>query len=842
MISANWKPMQKDAHRILLSPNDLPPAKKITAIVIGKALSMVSARHTESWDTAFTEGSKEGYARGSIAGNKVGYAAGSKQGYEDGYQKGFAEGRLKFEISDARDMDGARPGKDYYLFERWQLPITQAIELQMRSDVAALLPDHQQPTQDQWEMILSKTPSTYVVAGAGSGKSTTLILRIILLRYYLKYELDAMTVVTFTKKSQEDFVKKLVTIAEKWKLGLTADDARMVVCTFHAKILKFARALLGEHVSPFEFYGDKAKEDETLPTNDTPFDTRLNIEQRTLLNECYTQLYQSTPRFRALIAKLYYHSLTQAASAVDSDMMKRYLHSMRSIQERDTQSMDAIEKEWQDAGHWPIAGITRAREKVVVNGMTFEVHGFIPGGEKVAVVLRADDRPVSKVVLPGARYSIGQEMNVKRNVFSAYSNQKVIWIKNASDMDTFIEWNADRASIAPHFNYLVSGDLRSSPLIDCFVSTAAFMENLGLNVSDAVSKMEFVDTNHPDAVFFEAAATFWPAFLEHLSKQVPRVMTFNRIFSIFGEGCEQTLRLLPDSLIRSMSHLMIDEFQDISPQIVSWVRAVLIEVRRRGAQLSEGRTAQCSSLLCVGDDWQSIYGWRGSAPKYFMEFEQVFRAPTVTRIMLKENFRSHQHIIDAAEHLVASTPSIPNKKAIAAGPAAANPVPVEVRDPDDDMISELVARHYALGETVMLLYREGGEDERNRLIDLVKPTYEADRRLPKAKRRLQVMTFHKSKGLEADTVLLSGDCKFKISSPYKNHAYKLAGLGNPSEAYPYDSAQKEELLRLAYVGITRAARHCYWFPDRDKASLGKKKATDYLAGAGSFLADMRKFK
>jgi hypothetical protein len=34
--------------------------------------------------------------------------------------------------------------------------------------------------------------------------------------------------------------------------------------------------------------------------------------------------------------------------------------------------------------------------------------------------------------------------------------------------------------------------------------------------------------------------------------------------------------------------------------------------------------AQRSSLLCVGDDWQSIYGWRGSSPKYFMEFNKEF--------------------------------------------------------------------------------------------------------------------------------------------------------------------------------------------------------------------------
>jgi superfamily I DNA/RNA helicase len=80
-----------------------------------------------------------------------------------------------------------------------------------------------------------------------------------------------------------------------------------------------------------------------------------------------------------------------------------------------------------------------------------------------------------------------------------------------------------------------------------------------------------------------------------------------------------------------------------------------------------GARAQRSSLLCVGDDWQSIYGWRGSSPKYFMEFNKEFPSPTTTRVMLSENFRSHQHIIDAAEHIVKAAPAISGKKAKASG-------------------------------------------------------------------------------------------------------------------------------------------------------------------------------
>lgn len=775
-------------------------------------------------------------------GRRDGYAKGHDKGKKEGYDEGFAAGRLKLEIADLRDKVGARPGLDRFLFEDWKLPITDDVERKIRGDVQRLLPKHKHPTDEQWKMILSATPSTYVVAGAGSGKSTTLILRIILLHHYLGFELDAMTVVTFTKKSQEDFVGKLVGMSRVWGMPMSDDDARTVVCTFHSKILKFIGALTGGRVTPFEFYGDKSKEDPAVASSDTPFDTRLNSHQRALLNACYTEAYQSDESFRDLVARLYYHSLTQAARNIGSETMKRYVASMGKIQMRDKQSMDAIESAWRSAGQWPIKGVIPSREGILVQGHRFEVHGRMEGMPDVAVVLRPDGFPVAETVLPGAKYSVGQEAAVKKAVIDAYAGQKVIWVKSASDLQVFVKWLADRATIAPTFNYQVDGDLKSSPLLDCFVGAAAFIENLGLNVTEAVSSMVFKDENDPDSAFFEALASYWPKFMAHLDKQVPRVMTFNRIFSLFGEGCEGTLRLLPDSLIRSMSHLMIDEFQDISPQIVSWVKAVLAEARRRGPDLAEGRTARCSSLLCVGDDWQSIYGWRGSSPKYFVEFEERFPSPSVTRVMLRENFRSHQHVIDAAEHVVASTRSIPGKKAKAAGLAAADPRPVLVMDADDATLARLAAEHYSNGETVMVLYREGGEDERKRLEVLLGETYKTDGKLPKAKRRLELMTFHKSKGLEADAVFLSGDCRFKTSSPYRNHAYRLAKLGEPGEAYPYDSAQKEELLRLAYVGITRAAKHCYWFPGHEKVPTGKPKATDRLAGCGPFLSDLRKIK
>ena len=191
-----------------------------------------------------------------------------------------------------------------------------------------------------------------------------------------------------------------------------------------------------------------------------------------------------------------------------------------------------------------------------------------------------------------------------------------------------------------------------------------------------------------------------------------------------------------------------------------------------------------------GDDWQSIYGWRGSSPKYFMEFTKAFPSPANTRVMLVENYRSQQHIIDAAEHLVKGAPAITGKKAKASGLAAELPLsPVKVFDRDEAALAETLMEHYARGETVMMLFRRSSD--KSLIEQHLSSVYKADSSLPPDQRRLRQLTYHSAKGLQADAVFMLGDCQYLTSSPYKNQAYRMAGLGRAGDAQPFDTAQRK---------------------------------------------------
>ncbi len=90
---------------------------------------------------------------------------------------------------------------------------------------------------------------------------------------------------------------------------------------------------------------------------------------------------------------------------------------------------------------------------------------------------------------------------------------------------------------------------------------------------------------------------------------------------------------------RRFSHLLVDEFQDTNTLQYKWLR-----------MLAGPHTA----VFAVGDDDQSIYAFRGAKVANMQQFERDFATPEqpVKLIKLEQNYRSHGHILDAANALI----------------------------------------------------------------------------------------------------------------------------------------------------------------------------------------------
>lgn len=807
----------------LLPLAEMPLLKRLAARLFGHGLNRLRAQHRASW------------LHGQADGFRSGHTAGVEYGYKEGRAEGLEEGRQVLLIRDSRSTEHRAPGIDDSLFDDWRLPLSAELKKRIKADVARLLPEQAQPSAAQWKMIFSDTPSTSVIAGAGAGKSTSLVLRILLLNHYLGFELDSLTVVTFTRESRKDFIGKLMQVFALWGRPLGAKQARELVRTFHSRILPMVRSLPGfERLQAFENLSDRPQAAD-MDVDSNPFDLRINDAQRKHLNACYHALHGRDERFRAAIKPLLRHALQLKELERDHPDVQKRMAVTELAAKRDEELCDALEDLWFRAGAWPIKGIEPNRQTVEINGSPFHCHGYAPALD-AWVVLGFDPRENPQVSRPGSKLSVRAEWAVKRTLFQAFCRKPMIWLDSYDYSKRVLSSLAGDASAGPGFDYKLKGELASAPLLDCFVAAASFIENLGLDVSVAVGQMVFA-RDDPDRYFFEALSLFWRALDDHLLDQSPPIMSYNRMFALFGEHSPENFKLLSDERLRPMSHLMIDEFQDVSPQIVSWIRASLREIRRRGPAMHVGRGAQRSSLLCVGDDWQSIYGWRGSSPKFFMEFNKEFPAPATTRVMLSENYRSHQHIIDAAEHIVRAAPAIAGKKARASGEPKEN-VPVNVLDRDDQGLAKRLAEHYHQGDSILMLFRRSSD--KSLIEDHINPVVNADSRLPAEERRLKQLTYHSAKGLQADAVFLLGDCQHLTSSPYKNQVYRMAGLGKDGDSEPYDSAQKDETLRLAYVGITRAVKHCYWYVDSpDTQAANVPRASERVPRGKPFFADQR---
>jgi ATP-dependent DNA helicase UvrD/PcrA len=131
----------------------------------------------------------------------------------------------------------------------------------------------------------------------------------------------------------------------------------------------------------------------------------------------------------------------------------------------------------------------------------------------------------------------------------------------------------------------------------------------------------------------------------------------------------RVLREQPDVLARyrtRLQHVLVDEYQDTNR-----AQYVLLRLLANGER---------PNLCVVGDDDQSIYGWRGAELRNILDFEHDF--PDATVIRLEQNYRSTKTILAAAGAVVANNNDRKGKTLWTANPQGA---PVTVAVAEDDL-------------------------------------------------------------------------------------------------------------------------------------------------------------
>lgn len=295
---------------------------------------------------------------------------------------------------------------------------------------------------------------------------------------------------------------------------------------------------------------------------------------------------------------------------------------------------------------------------------------------------------------------------------------------------------------------------------------------------------------------------------------------------------EAAERVRAEGYAEPYRYIIVDEYQDISLS--------------RFGLLSAIRDATGAKLMCVGDDWQAIYRFAGSDVTLFTNFGKLVGYHEQMRI--EHTYRNSQALVDVASGFVLKNPDQLRKRVVSRAPAQPRP-PVAVVSLADQQAAFTFALNDLLasgceGEKIKVLGRNKRDLERifpglapvGRLsfrnprkgnaseekLDKV-ITYKPDSAKPV---EIGYMTVHKSKGLQADNVIVIGLVNERYGFPnmVADDPILELLLAN-SDRYDY-----AEERRLFYVALTRTRNRVWLVTGTDSG----------YPGISQFVSELRK--
>src|ERR1700752_1696801 len=158
-------------------------------------------------------------------------------------------------------------------------------------------------------------------------------------------------------------------------------------------------------------------------------------------------------------------------------------------------------------------------------------------------------------------------------------------------------------------------------------------------------------------------------------KRTRHMLTYDDLLVRLREALEISATMR-EQLSDQYRYIMVDEYQDTN---------------KLQAQIVKLMTAQHENVAVVGDEFQSIYSFRGASHRNMLEFPKLF--PKAQIIKLEENFRSTQPILDVANAIIADVKESYKKRLYSRIEGGDPPVVVSARDENEQ--SRFVAERIA---------------------------------------------------------------------------------------------------------------------------------------------------
>ena len=225
-------------------------------------------------------------------------------------------------------------------------------------------------------------------------------------------------------------------------------------------------------------------------------------------------------------------------------------------------------------------------------------------------------------------------------------------------------------------------------------------------------------------------------------------------------------------------YIIIDEYQDTSLSRYNLIKNI---------------SNQCSAkIMAVGDDWQSIYRFTGCDLNLFLDFKKLFKNGKVMSI--NNTYRNSKELIFIASNFIMRNKN-QLKKELVSFKNNLKPIKIFYENNKNDL-QKLI--EYINSDDILILGRNNYDIKKYNI-----------------KSNINYLTVHKSKGLEADEVILI-NLENKIDGfPNKKKNVKvLEKIKKNIVEFPYD-----EERRLFYVALTRTKNSIYLLINKNNKSV-----------------------
>jgi DNA helicase-4 len=658
----------------------------------------------------------------------------------------------------------------------------------------------------QHEAVVGDDKRLLVLAGAGSGKTKTLLQKIIYLIEEKGVKPSSILAITFTKNATNEMIDRLIISADMSgnyekllldkRVGAADKDierqiqqrkynwiAGLTVKTFHSFCYNVLRNYgVNEFDNQFKIITDeKVNSDEEIGKHIAP-ERAFDVMHKILIEHCQSNHY---------LLKLKRHILDYFVDRID----RRQEFKFPNKYEKNYTTLDGTKvrsKSEQFIADWFYRHSIKYEYEPNLNvkDFNFKPDFYIPAAN--LYIEHVSDLSYS-TVNKEAQFQKGEILFVK--TFEEMTKDSAVFnyeldriVKNRLPSDY-------HKTVALNFSEEFNGYLEAVKDFVKQVMRVTDMMKVENIDNDDVMEKALKDPHERVRVFYELAIPVIKSYASYCTDK--SYLDFNDLIS----KCASLFKNQEDIVSKYKAQyecILVDEFQDVNNLQVELLKLMLTDK---------------TQLFCVGDDWQSIYGFRGSNVRYTVDFEKHFEGARTIKLSL--NYRSTQNIVGASNEVIKHN-KFKVEKSVQASKMSEHKIVVYSGNNQDenikfcsDKIKELIETGVRNDE-ILFLYR------RSKMFD---PYFNE---FKKEGIRIQGKTIHASKGLEAKVVFIIGLTEGKEGFPdiwLEDRIFQVIKKANHDELM-------EEERRLFYVAITRAKDKLFLVTEKGKESSFLKEIPD----------------